>query len=135
MLDFLAYAVGDNSYTDQQIQAKKPKRELQPLEEESLPSSLSVYENTRMAMEEKIVLINYGFCSFSFKGFRNITNSVTLFPEVTCTCPATRDCYHIVAYKMWIGLTDMPSKKETVQLSEGMFGKKAKRAELGKGKP
>ena len=135
MFDFLAYAVGDNSYTDQQIQAKKPKRELQPLEEESLPSSLSVYEKTRMAMEEKIVLINYGFCSFSFKGFKNITNSVTLFPEVRAPVlqPETATTSRLA--KCALALRTRHPKKETVQLSEGMLGKKAKRAELGKRKP
>ena len=35
---------------------------------------------------------------------------VTLFPKETCKCPATGECYHLLAVRMSLGMTEL--KKE-----------------------
>ena len=53
----------------------------------------------------------------------------TLFPKETCTCPAKKDCYHILAAKLSIGM-NMEAKKPAylnlTQLHRNSCSKKRK---------
>ena len=52
---------------------------------------------------------------FNVKGTSGTTRVVTLYPRETCSCPASRDCYHILATKYSIGM--QPSTNSSQQRS------------------
>ncbi len=54
---------------------------------------------------------------FNVKGGSGITRVVSLFPKVSCSCPSTNECYHIVAARMFLGMT-VPCKSVKRNLSQ-----------------
>ena len=49
---------------------------------------------------------------FTVLGTTGKPYAIRLFPEESCTCPSTNQCYHIMAVRMSIGLHNTNSKKK-----------------------
>ena len=56
------------------------------------------------------ISFNTEFHCFNAKGTSGNTRVVTLFPKQTCSCPATGECYHLLA--VWMSLRMTEFKKE-----------------------
>ncbi len=54
---------------------------------------------------------------FNVKGGSGILRVVTLSPKVSCSCPATCECNHVMAARMFLGMT-IPSKSGGGNLSQ-----------------
>lgn len=50
---------------------------------------------------------NWSLDVFTVLGTSGKPHSVRIFPSESCTCPATRRCYHIVAAQKSVGLEDL----------------------------
>ena len=46
------------------------------------------------------------------KGITGNAHAIRLFPNESCTCPATRRCYHILAVRISVGLEDKGKLKK-----------------------
>lgn len=49
---------------------------------------------------------------FTVVGTTGNPHAVRLFPSVTCTCPSTSSCYHVLAVKLSVGLEDSEAKRK-----------------------
>jgi hypothetical protein len=54
---------------------------------------------------------------FMVKGTSGVVRVVTLFPSETCSCPSTGQCYHILAARLCVGMTDS-KKYEKLNLTQ-----------------
>lgn len=55
---------------------------------------------------------------FNVKGTSGVTRVVTLYPQETCSCPSTSECYHILATKYSIGIQPTPKQRPGFNLSQ-----------------
>lgn len=55
---------------------------------------------------------------FNVEGSAGVPRVVTLYPKVTCSCPLSTECYHILAVKLSIGMPvqDKVTRKTLTQL-------------------
>lgn len=49
---------------------------------------------------------------FLVKGTSGIVRVVTLFPKETCSCPSMGQCYHLLATRLSVGITEPIAKKD-----------------------
>ena len=54
--------------------------------------------------------------AFMVQGTTHV-HAVKLFPKPSCTCPAKGECYHIIAAKLYMGMT-VGSKKRTITMTQ-----------------
>lgn len=74
---------------------------------------------------------------FNVVGSSSVVRVVTIFPKESCSCPSTGNCYHLLAVKMYLGMTLSQSKvmrhnltqlrKNTRSRSEKKCGRKRPR--------
>ena len=86
------------------------------LGEYSIASSYSHIEVQTLAhlstySPEEIVIRQYSFDNklhcFTVKGTSGVLRVVTLFPKENCSCPSTGECYHLMAVRLSIGMTEV----------------------------
>ena len=84
---------------------------------------LSQRERARQLITSKKISFDPSLRTFTILGTSDKPHAVRLFPNETCTCPSTSQCYHILAAKMSIGLDDdgkAPKQKSILLNSEKM---------------
>jgi len=54
---------------------------------------------------------------FTVEGTGGNAHCVRLFPQESCTCPATFTCYHILAVRISVGLETTDTKRNKISLS------------------
>ncbi len=47
---------------------------------------------------------------FTIKGTSGVLRVVTLFPKESCSCPSNGECYHLLAVRLSIGMTEKTTK-------------------------
>jgi hypothetical protein len=70
-----------------------------------------------MLIEKGCLSQNPSLGVFTVLGSGGKPHAVRLFPEESCTCPATGRCYHILSARISIGLDDKFSKKKSINLT------------------
>jgi len=55
---------------------------------------------------------NHNLGVFTVKGTTGNAHAIRLFPNESCTCPATGRCYHILAVRISVGLEDIDKLKK-----------------------
>ena len=70
----------------------------------------------KLIIEEHRIYLNAQCQSFIVKGLRGKECIVKLFPQERCTCNSTRTCYHILAARLSIGVTDSKTNKSKLSL-------------------
>ena len=90
-----------------------------------------------MLIQNKKVAHNSALGVFTVIGTSGNPHAVQLFPKETCTCPSTSRCYHILAVRMSVGLSDTIAhpkinltklRKNTRSRREKKSGRKALRS-------
>ena len=83
-----------------------------------LPSkSLTQLERARLVIEQNRINVDTKLHTFTVLGSAR-PHVVTLFPKETCSCPSTTTCYHILAAKMSIGLTEKHQPRRQINLTQ-----------------
>ena len=75
---------------------------------------LSQRARAQQLITDKKISFDSSLHTFTILGSGDKPHAVRLFPNETCTCPSTTQCYHILAAKMSIGFDDdskTPKKK------------------------
>jgi len=70
-----------------------------------------IIDNGKISHNEKLHV-------FTVEGTGGNAHCVRLFPKESCTCPATSQCYHILAARISIGLDTPNMKRKKVHLSQ-----------------
>ena len=65
----------------------------------------------RFLLEQGKISHNPRLGVFTAVGTGGSAHAVKLFPRESCTCPSTKQCYHILAAKMSIGMEDVQSRR------------------------
>ena len=93
---------------------------------------LSQRERARQLITDKKISFDPSLRTFTILGTGDKPQAVRLFPNETCTCPSTSQCYHILAAKMSIGLDDdgkAPKKKiNLTQLRKNACSRREKKS-------
>ena len=67
--------------------------------------------------EGRVKLAENGYGAWIVMGNDGVTPcAVKLFPKETCSCPSSKSCYYIMAYRMMIGL--LPNDSAKANLAE-----------------
>ena len=83
-----------------------------------LPSkNLTQLERARFVIEQNRLTVDTKLHTFTVLGSAR-PHVVTLFPNETCSCPSTTMCYHILAAKMSIGLTEEHQPRWQINLTQ-----------------
>ena len=115
---------------DESLKKRIDQEEEISIVDEACPSSFSKESRARKLIEDGKIVHNAQLKVFTVAG--STGNYVTtLFPKETCTCPAKKDCYHILAAKLSIGM-NMEAKKPAylnlTQLRKNSRSKKEKKS-------
>ena len=115
---------------DESLKKRIDREEELSIVDEACPSSFSKESRARKLIEDGKIVHNAQLKVFTVAG--STGNYVTtLFPKETCTCPAKKDCYHILAAKLSIGM-NMEAKKSAylnlTQLRKNSRSKKEKKS-------
>ena len=86
-------------------------------ENEELPSSFSKESRARKLIEDGKLVHNAHLKVFTVAGSTG-HYVTTLHPKESCTCPAKKDCYHIIAAKLSIGMNVESKKPAYVNLTQ-----------------
>lgn len=114
----------DGSSSDHETEQQLPK----PFEsQEEMAEKVVKSEGVRFVPDLKAYMV---------RGVRGKTYSVTLHPKEECHCPSTATCYHILAAKIYIGMS-VKSEKEERKLVSLMRYKSRPRSQkkIGQKKP
>lgn len=65
--------------------------------------------------------------TFTVLGSEDKPQAIKLFPKPTCTCPSTKQCYHILAAKLYLGMEDTTSSSTKQKLSLTQLRKNARK--------
>jgi len=85
---------------------------------QKLPDSLSREARARKLIEDGKIVHNAQLKVFTISGSSGHHYVVTLHPKESCTCPAKKGCYHIIAAKMSIGIAVEPKQPTFVSLAQ-----------------
>ena len=93
-------------------------------------NNMSSLTRAREVMKADDISFNTKFHCFNVNGTSGTTRVVTLFPKETCSCPATGDCYHLLAVRMSLGMTELKKelKYNLTQLRKNTKSRKDKRS-------
>jgi len=94
-------------------------------------SVLTSAERDAVIIDNQQIALNPKLAVFTINGTSE-PRVVRLFPSVTCSCPATSDCYHVMAARLAIGISSA-STKRTINLSQ-LRKNKRKRADKTSGR-
>jgi len=94
-------------------------------------SVLTSAERAAVIIDNQQIALNPKLAVFTINGTSE-PRVVRLFPSVTCSCPATSDCYHVMAARLAIGISSA-STKRTINLSQ-LRKNKRKRADKTSGR-
>ena len=83
-----------------------------------LPNALSQEARARKRIEDGKIVHNAQLKVFTVSGSSGHHYVVTLHPKESCTCPAKKGCYHIIAAKMSIGMALEPKETTRVTLTQ-----------------
>lgn len=72
----------------------------------ALSRALDVIKNNKITFNPQMHV-------FNVEGTNGTVRVVTLHPKETCSCPASRMCYHIRAAKLSLGIKETPMPKES----------------------
>ena len=81
------------------------------------PTKLSQLERARQVIEQNRLNIDTKLHTFTVLGTER-PHVVTLFPKERCSCPATTTCYHILAARMSIGLSEEQQPQRRINLTQ-----------------
>ena len=84
---------------------------------QSCTNQLTQEERARHVLETNKLSFDPKLHTFTIMG-SNKPHVVTLFPKEHCSCPATSQCYHIVAAKLSIGKSDETKSKVKCNLTQ-----------------
>lgn len=95
-----------------------------------LNRQLSQRERAHCLIQDKRISYDSGLHTFTVLGSENKPQAVKLFPNPTCTCPSTSQCYHIIAAKMYLGMeiTVKHTKFNLTQLRKNARTRKEKKS-------
>lgn len=80
-------------------------------------SDICLYLTFRMLLKRGSLSHDPKMGTFTVKGSSDKPYVVRLYPKQFCSCPATSQCYHIVAVQLSLGM-DINQEKKKVNLSE-----------------
>ena len=83
-----------------------------------LPNALSQEARARKLIEDGEIVHNAQLKVFTVSDSLGHHYVVTLHPKESCTCPAKKGCYHIIAAKMSIGMALEPKETTRVTLTQ-----------------
>lgn len=117
LISLLNHSVPSNLHYYHYIYLQDKKDEVsQP---NTLPAvSLSAEARARLILDADNISFNTKLHVFNIKGLSGVTRVVTLFPNQTCSCPSTGDCYHIVAAKLCVGMPTSTRKGRKLNLTQ-----------------
>ena len=81
------------------------------------PKKLSQLERAREVIEQNRLSVDTKLHTFTVLGSER-PHAVTLFPKESCSCPSTTTCYHILAARMSIGLTELQQPQHQMNLTQ-----------------
>ena len=96
------------------------------------PRNLTIQERATRIINTNKLSLNHQLAVFTVMGTQE-PHVVRLFPNTTCSCPAKSHCYHIVAARMAIGVTEIVTKRPTLNLTQ-LRRNKRKRADKTSGR-
>ena len=92
---------------------------------EDLTRNLSSNARACLLLESGMISFDHKLHVFTVKGTSGVPRVVTLFPKLTCSCPSTGVCYHILAVQMSVGIQkeQKPSRQNLTQLRKNTRNK------------
>lgn len=80
--------------------------------------SQSALARARLILDANTMSFDSKLDVFNVEGSAGVPHVVTLYPKVTCSCPSSTECYHILAVKLSIGMPvqDKVTRKTLTQL-------------------
>ena len=103
---------------------------INPNDNKELPDSFSQEARAHKLIEDGKIVHNPQLKVFTVAGSKDFYVT-KLYPKESCTCPAKKDCYHIVAAKISIGMnveTKKPAYLNLTQLRRNNRSKKEKKS-------
>ena len=94
-----------------------------------LNKQLSQRERARCLIQDKRISYDSGLHTFTVL---DKPQAVKLFPNPTCTCPSTSQCYHILAAKMYLGMEDTVKRTKFNLTQLRRNGRKRKEKKSGR---
>ena len=94
------------------------------------PCILSIMVFARLLLQQGRLQHNPCLGCFTVIGTAGKPHVVKLFPSESCSCPATSQCYHIIAAKLRVGIPvdDQQKKVNLTQLRRNTRPRKEKRS-------
>ena len=100
-------------------------------------TTLSAHARAQLVVKNDKISFDTKLRVFNVKGLSGITRVVNLFPRASCSCPSTNECYHILAAKMIMGMSESskPVRRNLTQLRKNTRSRKDKKSGRKKPRP
>lgn len=87
--------------------------------ESALARAKVILDSNKLSFDPKLHI-------FNVEGSSGIPRVVKLHPKLSCSCPSTNECYHIMAVKLSIGMSleENATRKTLTQLRRSIRGSK-----------
>ena len=120
--DIVANVKGKLEEVSESTKVKQPSQDSSQLSQKARAQQL--LDDNRISYDSKLH-------TFTVLGSGSKPQAIKLFPKPSCTCPCTKECYHIIAAKLYLGMeiTSSKTKLNLTQLRKNAQKRKEKKSE------